>query len=81
MIGCEEGLLPHSLAEELAQIEEERRLFYVAITRAKTHLDLSYLERRNENERFASPYLSEIQSKAKLASKKISDKDLSLIHI
>ena len=77
VIGCEEGLLPHSLAEELAQIEEERRLFYVAITRAKTYLDLSYLERRNENERFASPYLSEIQSKAKLASKKISDKDFS----
>jgi DNA helicase-2/ATP-dependent DNA helicase PcrA len=77
VIGCEEGLLPHSLAEELAQIEEERRLFYVAITRAKTHLDLSYLERRNEKERFASPYLSEIQSKAKLASKKISDKDFS----
>ena len=50
-------------------------LITVAITRAKTYLDLSYLERRNENERFASPYLSEIQSKAKLASKKISDKD------
>lgn len=77
VIGCEEGLLPHSFAEELAQIEEERRLFYVAITRAKSFLDLSYVERRNEKERYPSPYLSEIQSKAKISSKRISDKDFS----
>jgi DNA helicase-2/ATP-dependent DNA helicase PcrA len=36
--GCEEGLLPHSKCTRDDAIEEERRLFYVAITRAKRHV-------------------------------------------
>ncbi|MCS7092915.1 MAG: UvrD-helicase domain-containing protein [Patescibacteria group bacterium] len=45
--GVEEGLLPHikSLDDDLA-IEEERRLFYVAITRAKERLFISYTKKR-----------------------------------
>ena len=81
VIGCEEGLIPHFLAEELAQIEEERRLFYVAITRAKSFLNLNYLGKRTGKERYPSPFLSEIQSKAKISSKKISDEEFSeLLH-
>jgi len=45
IIGAEQGLLPHdrSGAEESGDLlEEERRLFFVGITRAKTNLQISY---------------------------------------
>lgn len=44
--GIEEGLLPHAFSEGFEDIEEERRLFYVGITRAKDMLFLSYCKRR-----------------------------------
>ncbi len=47
IIGIEEGLLPHyRRGEELEDMEEERRLFYVGVTRAKERLFLSRAERR-----------------------------------
>lgn len=49
-IGLEKGVFPTSRAEESYEefaIEEERRLFYVAITRAKKKLHLTYSMRRN----------------------------------
>lgn len=42
IIGCEEGVLPHQVSIDQGQIEEERRLFYVGMTRAKENLYLSY---------------------------------------
>jgi DNA helicase-2/ATP-dependent DNA helicase PcrA len=39
--GLEEGLLPHFKAEKPEEIEEERRLLYVGMTRAKNHLWLT----------------------------------------
>lgn len=46
VVGMEEGLFPHSLAYEKDALEEERRLCYVALTRAKTHLYLTLAARR-----------------------------------
>lgn len=43
--GLEEGLFP-SRANEAENLEEERRLFYVALTRAKKHLAISYAKNR-----------------------------------
>jgi len=42
IVGCEDGTLPHEAALEEGSLEEERRLMYVGITRAKTQLWLSY---------------------------------------
>ena len=44
----EEGLLPHyRRGEEIEDLEEERRLFYVGMTRAKERLFLSRAEKRS----------------------------------
>lgn len=67
LAGLEEGLLPHSRAlDTKAEIEEERRLFYVGMTRAKQSLVLtraiyrrSYGEERLRNST-ASRFLAEI---------------------
>ncbi len=48
IVGVEEGLLPHyRRGEEIEDMEEERRLFYVGITRSKEKLFLSRAERRS----------------------------------
>jgi len=49
IIGVEEGLLPHERTnsrDDLDELEEERRLFFVGITRAKTNLHISYAQYR-----------------------------------
>ena len=47
LIGACEGLLPISLAEGPAALEEERRLLYVGVTRAREHLLISYARARH----------------------------------
>ena len=47
MIGCEDGIFPHSRAIDAGDIEEERRLCYVGITRARERLYLSYATSRS----------------------------------
>ena len=44
IVSLVEGTFPHSLSTTLEEIEEERRLFYVAVTRAKKNLFLSYIQ-------------------------------------
>ena len=52
--GLEEGLFPHerSILDE-SKVDEERRLFYVGITRSQKRLFLSYCEERNQYGRAA----------------------------
>lgn len=46
VVGVEEDLLPSSMGHSAEQVEEERRLFYVAITRAKKFCMLTYASSR-----------------------------------
>jgi len=55
VIGMEEGLLPHSRAfTDESELEEERRLCYVGITRARQKLTLTFAETRLTREGFTS---------------------------
>ncbi len=53
--GLEMGVCPHALGE----LEEERRLFYVAITRAKDRVVVSVRDRVGDRGRTSSPFLAE----------------------
>ena len=55
-----EGVAPHNKAVLDADVEEERRLFYVAMTRAKTKLIMSYVKTRLHHETDPSRFLDEI---------------------
>jgi len=46
LVGAEEGILPHRESIENGQVEEERRLMYVAVTRAQQTFTVSYCENR-----------------------------------
>ena len=66
LAGVEEEIIPHkrSIEENAENIEEERRLFYVALTRAKRHIVITSCAKRKRN-RIAvtanpSPFLAEI---------------------
>jgi len=65
LCGMEEGLFPHKLSlEEPGRLEEERRLCYVGMTRARELLTITYAEKRRiyGEEKFARPsrFISEI---------------------
>src|SRR3954452_3192454 len=57
VIGVEDGVFPHSRAIEEGEVEEERRLCYVAITRAMRDLYLTYARRRNAYSGASTPGL------------------------
>src|SRR3954449_12478274 len=47
MIGCEEGVFPHMRSIDEGNLEEERRLCYVGVTRARKRLYMTYARRRS----------------------------------
>ena len=49
VVGMEEQIFPSFLASSRAELEEERRLFYVAVTRAEKQVTLSYAQTRFNN--------------------------------
>ncbi|XSS47928.1 ATP-dependent DNA helicase UvrD2 [Propionibacteriaceae bacterium Y2011] len=51
VVGAQEGTLPFVLANSDAEVAEERRLLYVGITRARTHLHVSWSRSRNGGNR------------------------------
>lgn len=66
IVGLEEGILPHERSmEDSKQVEEERRLFFVGITRAQNQLTLCQCEGRMRRGSFspspASSFLAEVR--------------------
>ena len=64
LVGVEEGSLPHRESIETGNIEEERRLMYVGITRAQLSLNISWCAKRKQGrdivERAVSRFVAEM---------------------
>ena len=64
LVGVEEGSLPHRESIDAGNIEEERRLMYVGITRAQLSLNVSWCARRKQGreviERAVSRFIAEM---------------------
>ncbi len=81
LCGVEEGILPHSrsLEEHAYDEEEERRLFYVAVTRAKRWLYLTSCQSRMKNGREedcqVSAFINEIPSQLTSAELELSENE------
>ena len=57
---CNEGTIPHKKSMKGEQVEEERRMFYVAMTRAKKSLTLLWVAGTKEEPGFLSRFLSDL---------------------
>ena len=66
VVGLEDGLLPHSRSKDEGTLDEERRLFYVAVTRAMQSLTISHCITRKKYGQpmpcHPSPFLNELPS-------------------
>jgi ATP-dependent DNA helicase Rep len=73
LVGVEEGILPHRESVDLGNIEEERRLMYVGITRAQLSLFVTYCEKRKQGRevltREPSRFIVEMGDELKIAGK------------
>jgi DNA helicase-2/ATP-dependent DNA helicase PcrA len=72
MVGLEERVFPHSLSmDDPTQLEEERRICYVGMTRARKRLFLTYADRRRiwgvSQDLLPSRFLAEIPESCLLA--------------
>jgi superfamily I DNA/RNA helicase len=66
MVGCEESLLPYRRGDEPVDVAEERRLFYVGMTRAQQKLILTHAKSRflfgRQQHNDPSPFLEDIEA-------------------
>ena len=62
IIGLNEGYLPITYAKTDVEIQEEKRLLYVGITRAKSQLRLSFVDQDKGRERSPSRFISLLQA-------------------
>ncbi len=60
IIQANEGNIPYRKAALAEEIEEERRLFYVAVTRAKNRLTISRPKKKNGKDQLASRFIGEL---------------------
>ncbi|SEV93101.1 ATP-dependent helicase [[Clostridium] fimetarium] len=63
IIDANEGIMPYNKAVLESEIEEERRMFYVAMTRAKEDLHIFYTKERYNKKQEVSRFVSEISKK------------------
>ena len=61
ILDVNEGVTPSKKAESDKALEEERRMFYVALTRAKKSLTLCHIRRRNNEKLFPSRFIDEMR--------------------
>ena len=60
---CNEGNIPYKKSITPEQIEEERRLFYVAITRAKEQVYVSYIDGSKDRHHLVSRFLNNVDKR------------------
>ncbi len=85
IVGMEEGILPHARVFEAgnAELEEERRLCYVGMTRAREELHMSYVQSRmqfgqkayNPMSRFIAEMGDQVESAAPLTMKNFAEQE------
>ena len=79
LVGCENGYLPFQRSDmETTDVDEERRLFYVSMTRARERLYLTFAKKRKiygkTKDRIMSPFIGEIENRLKMQEKSIPGK-------
>jgi DNA helicase II / ATP-dependent DNA helicase PcrA len=79
VVGCENGYLPFQRSDvEATDMDEERRLFYVSMTRAREQLYVTFAKKRKiygkTKARTVSPFIGEIENRLKMQENSISGK-------
>jgi len=70
---CNEKVFPHGRMPDEKTVEEERRIFYVAMTRAKNSLELMYLTGTKDRPRLPSRFLNPLYSSSSSSSSSSSN--------
>lgn len=60
ILDVNEGITPSKKAENQKDLEEERRMFYVALTRAKENITICHIQNRNNERLFPSRFIEEM---------------------